>query len=209
MRKISQWRYLAVNRKTLFAALACALLVFSMLGCGATNHLQSITLQASSINGTPTTSQPGFYDVVGDGSTVQLQAMGNYTNGQSKDITSQVTFQLIVDPNYTKNAYGGSLLAPCVGACQSGQGTAQLSVTGLVTAVEPATCTWVDPVPAPGVATWYFVGAYQATASTQGITSQPVYIPLASQAGNPNNVFTTPNLIDNNPTEQCGPISAQ
>ncbi len=37
MRKISYWRYSAVNLKTLFAALACALLVFSMLGCGTSN----------------------------------------------------------------------------------------------------------------------------------------------------------------------------
>jgi hypothetical protein len=196
-----------VNRTTLFAALACALLVFSMLGCGATNHLQSITLQASSINGTATTTQPGFYNIVGDGSTIQLQAMGNYSNGQTKDITSQVTFQLIVDPNYTQNANGGTLLPPCVGSCQSGQGTAEISVTGLVTAIEPATCTWIDPVPAPGAASWFFIGAYQATASALGITSQPIYIPIASAAGNPNDVFTTPNLEDNNPTEQCGPTA--
>src|SRR6266481_10026422 len=47
MRKISYWRYSAVKRKTLFAALACALLAFSMLGCGTTNHLQSVQLSTS------------------------------------------------------------------------------------------------------------------------------------------------------------------
>jgi len=198
-----------VNLKTLFTALACALLVFSMMGCGQSNDLRSINLQASSINGVATTTQPGFYNLVGDGSTIQFQAIGTYSSGKTKDISSQVTFTLIVDPNYTQNAYGGTLLPPCQGPCQTGQGTAQINTTGLVTAVEPATCTWVDPVPAPGTPTWFFVGAYQATASTQGITSQPVYIPIASQAGNPNNIFTTPNLIDNNPSEQCGPTADQ
>ena len=58
MRKISYWRYSAVKRKTLFAALACALLVFSMLGCGTTNHLQSITL-------TPAAGGSGLFNIKG------------------------------------------------------------------------------------------------------------------------------------------------
>src|SRR6202158_1790019 len=65
MRKISYWRYSAVNRKTLFPALACALLVFSMLGCGTTNHLQSVTLGASLVNGVPVSSQAGFFSLQG------------------------------------------------------------------------------------------------------------------------------------------------
>src|ERR1700686_4607673 len=69
MRKISYWRYSAVNLKTLFAALACALLVFSMLGCGTTNHLQSITLGASLINGVPPSGQAGFFTLQGNGGT--------------------------------------------------------------------------------------------------------------------------------------------
>ena len=51
-----------MKRKTLFAALACALLVFSMLGCGTTNHLQSITLSAKA-----STTTGGFYNLVGEG----------------------------------------------------------------------------------------------------------------------------------------------
>ena len=56
MRKISFWRYSAVNRQTLFCALACALLVFSM-GCGSTNNLQSITLCASFVTRTRNTGR--------------------------------------------------------------------------------------------------------------------------------------------------------
>jgi len=36
---------LAVNRKNLFAPLACALLVFSMLGCGVTDHCSPLRCQ--------------------------------------------------------------------------------------------------------------------------------------------------------------------
>ena len=64
MRKIPFWRYLAVTRKTLFAASICALLVFS-LGCGNTNKLQSITLTAALINGVAPTGQSGFVTLQG------------------------------------------------------------------------------------------------------------------------------------------------
>jgi len=207
MRKISFWRYSAVNRKTLFAALVCALLVFSMLGCGATNHLQSITLGASLINGVAPTSQTGIYNLQGDGGTIQLTATGNYSNGKPVPLHGGgLVYTMIVDPNYGQDAYGNALLPPCYGPCTtSTEGTAEISPTGLVTAVEPATCSWVDPVPAPGAPSWFFVGAYQVTASFGGVTSQPIYIPLASSAGNPNYIFVTPNLADNNPTDQCGP----
>src|SRR5271157_2607726 len=70
MRKISIWRYSAVNRKTLFAALACALLVLSLLGCNAlqtTNKLQTIQI-------TPSSSDKNGFNLFGKGATVQLVA---------------------------------------------------------------------------------------------------------------------------------------
>src|ERR1700704_2359147 len=79
MRKISFWRYSAVKRKTLFAALACALLVFSMLGCGTTNHLQSITLSVSNTN--PNAGN-GF--TVHPGVPVQMYTWGTYSSGNQK-----------------------------------------------------------------------------------------------------------------------------
>src|SRR4029077_15054755 len=80
MRKISYWRYSAVNLKTLFAALACALLVFSMLGCGTTNHLQSVQLSTSKASEVPM----GTLDLKGVGGTLQLYAWGNYSSGTQK-----------------------------------------------------------------------------------------------------------------------------
>ncbi len=199
-----------MNRKTILAALASALLVFSMLGCGASNHLQSVTLSILSQDGTLLTNQSGIYNLTGDGGILQLAATANYSNGKGVVLHGEgLTYTIIVDPNYTLDAYGNTLLPPCYGPCpQNGtQGTVEISPTGLVTAVEPASCTWVDPVPAPGPPVFFFKGAYQVTVSYQGITSQPAYIPVASRAGNANYIFVEPNLIDNNPTFQCGPTS--
>jgi hypothetical protein len=197
--RFSFGRYSAVNRKTLFAALACALLSFSMLGCGTTNHLQSMTLSVTKINGVVPTAQTGIYNLQGDAATMQLKATGTYSSGQTKDLTNMVTYSAIVDPNYTQTFTGGvltTLLPPCQApACPNPtgppftQGTVEYSPTGLITAVEPATCTWVQ-----NGTGWFFQGAYQVTVSFEGITSQPIYIPVASEAGP-------------GPNGECGPTS--
>jgi hypothetical protein len=194
-----------VNRKTLFAALACALLVFSMLGCGATNHLQSIILTpAATSSGTG-----GLFNLYGIGGTLQLVATANYTNGKSVVLHgSGITYTIIVDPDNNLTAYGTVLLPPQTN-------TVTLSNTGLLTAIEPSACTWVDvvpvtvanPTPTPG---WALSGDYLVTATYQGITSQPVYIGVASSVGNPNNPsLDTPSNPsggeDNNPDALCGP----
>jgi hypothetical protein len=204
MRKISYWRYSAVKRKTLFAALACALLVFSMLGCGTTNHLQSITLGASLVNGVPVTGQSGFFSLQGNGGTIQLQAIGTYTSGKTKDLTGVVTYKVDVDPIYFLDDTGATLLPPCQPPqCPSPSappytnGTLEYDSTGLITAIDPAKCTWTDSSSDPKKPAWFYVGAYRATVTFQGITSQPLYIPVASSAGvvtvgNPNGVCDQP-----------------
>ena len=195
------WRYSAVKRTTLFAAFACALLTLSLLGCGATNHLQTITLGASLVNGAAPGSQAGFFSLQGNGGTIQLKATGNYSSSKTKDLSNEVTYTLIVDPINNVDAYGNTLLPPCLGPCKSAaQGTVEFNASGLVTAVDPATCTWVDISPDPAKPAWFYSGAYRVTASFQGIQSQPMYIPIASSAGNP--VY---NGVTNNPTGLCGP----
>jgi hypothetical protein len=183
---------LAVNRKTLFTALACGLLIFSLLGCGTSNKLQSITLGASLINGAPSKSQPGFFTLEGNGGTIQLQAIGNYSSGKTHDLSNVVTYTMVVDPINNVDAFGNPLPAP--------PQTAQISPSGLVTAVDPATCSWVDVSPDPTKFAFFYSGDYKVTATFQGFTSQPLYIPVASSAGSP--VY---NGVANNPTEQCGP----
>jgi hypothetical protein len=181
-----------VKYKHIFAALGMAVLALSLVGCGAfkgqTNDLKSITLTAVSINGSTPGSQTGIYNLEGDGGTIQLAATGVYSGGTSKDITSKVTFSVIVDPNYNQAYLHGTnttLLPPCQAPnCPAGtapnftSGTVEYSSTGLITAVEPAVCTWVQQ----GTG-WFFEGAYQVTVSFDGVTSQPVYIPVASEAG--------------------------
>jgi len=203
MRKISFWRYSAVTRKTLFAALACALLVFSMLGCGTTNHLQSVTLGASLVNGVPPSGQAGFFTLQGNGGTIQLAATANYSNGKPQTLHGQgLTYTVAVDPVNNVDAFGNTLLPPCNGPCtSSAQGTVEISPTGLVTAVDPATCTWVD-IGTASTPAWFYSGAYVVTASYQGVTSQPVYIPVASSAGNQFYPALPPNT-ENNPTGAC------
>jgi hypothetical protein len=189
MRKISFWRYSAVKRQTLFTALACALLVFSMLGCGVSNNLQSITLGASSVNGVAPKTQPGFFSLQGNGAIIQLQAIGNYSSGKTHDLTNKVTYTMIVDPVNNVDAFGNLLPPP--------PQTAQISATGLVTAVDPATCTWIDTSSDPTKVSWFYVGAYEVTVTFQGITSQPLFIPVASSGGpqtvgNPNGLCNQP-----------------
>lgn len=198
--------------KHILAALGCALLALSTVGCGAfkgdTNHLQSITLDVALINGLPPSGQSGFVTLVGNGGTIQLQPMGNYGGGVSKDLTKQAIYTMIVDPFHSVDAFNDPLLAPCFGPCplpfDGIHGTVQWDPTGLVTAVEPATCTFIDTAPLdpitlkPVPPSWSYVGAYMVTASLDGITSQPVYIPVASSTGNP--IY---NGQDNNPNGYC------
>jgi hypothetical protein len=175
-----------VNRKNFFAALACALFVVSMLGCGTSNHLQSVTMSVTNQNGQTVTAQSGVYNLTGDSSTLQLAATGNYTNGKSVPLHGAgLVYNVIVDPNYTTDYTGAALLPPCQApACPTPnsppftQGTLEYSPTGLITAVEPAVCTWVKQGSG-----WFFQGAYQVTVTYQGVTSQPVIIPIASASG--------------------------
>jgi hypothetical protein len=201
MRKISYWRYSAVKRKTLFAALACALLVFSMLGCGTTNHLQSIQLSKSSASETPMNG----LNVPGISSTLQLYVWGNYSSGSHKLLTGQaVAFQIALDPINKFDAFGQILPAP--------PQVLNLSTTGLVTGINPAVCTWVDvagiipPATTAPPPVWQLSGSYDVTATYLGFITPPVNIGVASAGGNPSNP-SLPNGegTNNNPNGLCGP----
>lgn len=183
-----------MKRTKILAALTCALLVFVLAGCGTSNKLQSITLGASSINGVPVQTQAGFFSLEGLGGTIQLQAIGNYSSGKTHDLSNVVTYTMILDPsaNEAIDGSGNFYLLP------SPPQTAQISVTGLVTSTEPAACTWLNSNPGGAKPAWAYVGDYTVTATFQGVTSQPIYIPVASAAG----------IVSvSNPTGACGPTS--
>ena len=136
----------------------------------------------------------GTFNLVGIGGTLQLLATGNYSSTKTKDLTNLVTYTIVVDPVNNVDAFDFGLLDP--------PQTITLSATGLLTAVEPAVCTWVDVSPDPTKPSWAISGDYEITATFQGVTSQPVFIAVASAAGNPDFQGVT-----NNPQQLCGPSS--
>jgi len=199
MRKISFWRYLAVNRTTLFTALTCALLVFSMLGCGSTHTLQSVQISTSNQSETSTSG----LNLQGISANIQLYAWANYSNGKSVLIHGdQITWHIVLDPLYNVDAYGDLLPPP--------PQVVELSATGLATAVNPAFCTWIDtalvttadPNPAPA---WAISGAYDVTATYQGMITPVVAIAVADTGGSPAYPPGSSNV--NNPSGLCGPTS--
>ena len=152
-----------MTRKTFIAALGCALLATGLLGCGGSNKLQSITLTIGGKGGT--------VNLKGIGGTLQFLATGNYSNSKTRDLTNVVAYSVIADPA------GSALPAPPL--------TVTMSPTGLMTAVEPAVCTWHDsePDPTQDKPQWSITGSYIVTVTFQGITSQPMFIPVASATG--------------------------
>ncbi|HEY6766426.1 MAG TPA: hypothetical protein VI386_16840 [Candidatus Sulfotelmatobacter sp.] len=146
----------------LFLACAGAVALLCQAGCGSYD-LKSIQLSASQA-----TTTGGFFELKGEGGTLQLQAIGNYSNNTTKDITPRVTFT--VTPDGT-DALGNSLQAP--------PATMTVSPTGLLTAVDPFVCSYVN-TGTTSQPTWALSGSYKITATFNGVTSQPVYIGVAS-----------------------------
>ncbi len=173
-----------MNRQTLFCALACALLVFSMLGCGSSNNLQSIQLSTSNTAETP----PGTLDLAGIGATAQLYTWGNYSSGKTKLLSNEsVQYQISITPDM-----------PLSGELATPPQTVELSPNGLLTAVPPFVCTWVNSaVPPATTPAWGVGGSYTVTGTYQGFTSPPVFVAVASAAGGTDG--------GTNPTGECGP----
>jgi hypothetical protein len=171
-----------VNRKTFITALGCALLATTLLGCGGSNKLQSITL---GIDG-----NSGLFNVAGIGGTLQLKATGNYSSTKTHDLTNVVTYSVVPDGDYVIDDGAGNVqFFPL----PSPPMTVTMSPTGLMTAVDPFVCTWQNLQPDPTKPpSWVLAGSYKVTATFQGITSQPVFVGVASAAGPP-------------PTGACGP----
>ena len=150
-------------KRTIFSIAFLSLLAFCLASCGSTDNLRTIQLTA------PSTELQGI------GGTIQLQAQGTYAYGPNRDLTNQVTYTVIVDPN-NQGTVGGTGILP------TPPNTITLSTTGLVTAVEPGVCTFND-VGTLTTPVWVLTGDYEITATYRGVTSQPVYIGVASAAG--------------------------
>ena len=169
-------------KRTIFFIACLSLLAVCLTSCGSTDNLRTIQLTGSSSN------------LQGIGATIQLQAQGTYAYGPNRDLTNLVTYTIIVDPDSNLGLGAGGTLVTLPTPPQ----TAMVSVTGLVTAVDPAVCAWVDVGTATTPA-WATTGQYEVTATYRGVTSQPFFVAVASAAG--------PSGPPAN--GQCGPAAAQ
>ncbi len=190
MRKISFWRYSAVNRKSLFAALACALLAFSLLGCNAfqtTNHLQAVTLSVSN-----TDPNAGNAFELRPGSPAQMYAWGTYSNGTTKLLFGTgLKFQILSTP--FGFAETGTFGDPNATPPQ----TVQLTADGQLTPITPPACSYVDVAQPPATApAFQTTGWYIVTATYSGFTTPPGAVYMATE-GLP--------ATATNKTGQCGP----
>jgi hypothetical protein len=158
-----------MKRTSTLAALIAATLMTG-LGCGdpAIGKLQTINLSTS---GTA---------VKGEGGTLQLSALANYSSPKAVDVSNKVTYT--ATPTGT-DVNGAALAAP--------PQTITISATGLVTAVAPFVCTFTN-VGTAMTPSYALTGSYQITAAYQGVTSQPVFIGVESATGN-------------GPSAACGP----
>ena len=162
--------------KLILAALACVVLALSLVGCGAfkgqTNDLKSIQISTSNASEAP----PGTLNLPGEGATVQLYTWGNYANGLPKLVNdTAVSYQISIAPDSVATA--GTMGDPNADPPQ----TVQLSSpAGLITAITPWACTWVDGDGKGG--SWFLSGSYQVTATYKGLVSSPVYVGVGSAA---------------------------
>ncbi len=191
-----------MRRTNIFAALACALLIFSLLGCGTTNHLQSIQISSSNtveaVTGTVSIGINGPAE-----GPIQLYVWGNYSNGKQVLLHGTgLGFQMTTDPD---NPYAVECCGVDAGSTYllpAPPDTIVLSSTGLLTAVDPSACSWFNSaVPPATQPAWSVVGSYIVTATYQGFTSPPVYVAMASAPG----VYNA----STNPSGECGPQSTQ
>jgi len=148
-----------------------------MSGCGSGDKIANVSM---TVNGTT-----GVVNLVGLGGTLPLAVHANYTSGKWIDETNYAKF--------TVTAMGVDFNTGL--ALSASPATLAVSSTGLITATDPAVCTWdnLGTSTAPG---WAYVGWYEITATYRGFTSEPVYIPVASAASSQTGMGG-----------QCGPVS--
>jgi hypothetical protein len=164
-----------VKRKNILAAVVGLVSLISLLGCGdpAIGTLQTIKLTAV------VAQNGGLVEVQGVGGTLQLGALGVYTKS-SVNLTQKVTYAVI--PVGT-DLSGFPLLSP--------PQTLTVNASGLATAVTPFVCTFHNAGTAQSPA-YVLTGSYQVTATYKGVTSNPIFIAVASAAGD-------------GPSGACGP----
>ena len=151
-----------MKRTHILATLLSALLLITS-GCGTSDKVASLTISDGSSSLT---------NLAGIGGTLQLKVTANYTSGKLVDVTNWAVYTAVPEQTDDNNI-----------PLPSPPQTVTISPTGLVTAVEPAACTWTNlgTVQTPS---WFLTGDYMITATYKGFTSQPIFIGVASAASN-------------------------
>lgn len=159
-----------MKRTILLAALLVTALFILLPGCGnpAIGTLQSITLTASGTTGT--------VEVQGEGGTLQLVATGNYSSTATVDLTGHVTYAATPEGDDESGT-------PLPATSASNPQTISISPTGLVTAITPFVCTFTNDSTSTTSPVWVLTGSYKIVATYNNVTSQPVYVAVASAAG--------------------------
>ena len=159
---------------------AIALLTTS---CGTGDKIASVSITANGNTGT--------INLAGLGGTLQLKVLANYTSGKWIDETNFSTYTVTAEGYYTDYSTNPPTAIPLASPPQ----TVTINPTGMVTAVDPAVCTWVNlgTLQEPG---WAYTGDYKIVATYRGFASQPIFIPVASAASGQDNT-----------NGQCGPTS--
>jgi hypothetical protein len=164
-----------VKRTRILATLLVLLPLLSS-GCGTSDKIGSVSMQVVGIG-------TGVVDLKGLGGTLQLQVLANYTSGKQIDETNFATYKVTAEGFYTDYSTNPPTSAPMPTPPQ----TLTISSTGMITAVDPAVCSWISTTGTFATPGWAYTGDYMIVATYRGFTSNPVFIPLASAAnGQPN-----------------------
>jgi hypothetical protein len=158
-------RILPVKRTRILVTVLAALALL-LSSCGTSDKVASVSITA--VNG----SGGGFENLAGIGGTLQLQVMANYTSGKQVDETNWST--------YTVTPFGTDDSVPGIPLPSPPQ-TVTINATGMMTAVQPAYCTWIN-LNTPAQPAWFLTGYYSVTAKYHNFTSQPIFIGVASAA---------------------------
>ena len=154
-------------KRTKILATLLGLISLLTSSCGSGDKVASVSVK---VVGAGT----GTINLAGLGGTLQLQVLANYTSGKWIDETNYATYT--VTPEGFDDNTGAALPAPPL--------TLTINPTGMITAVDPAVCTWFSTTSDPSTPGWAYVGDYKIVATYRGFTSNPVFIPLASAASN-------------------------
>lgn len=176
-----------MNRKNFSTALTCGLLIVSMLGCGVTNHLQSVTLSSSNAN-----PNAGNAFSIKLGVPVPMYAWGTYSDGKQKLLFGTgLKFQILSTP--TGPPGSGTFGDPNANPPQD----VQLSADGQLTPAVPfGACSFIDVAVSPATSpAFQTTGWYIVTATYGGLTSPQGGVYMQTE-GLP--------VTKTNPNGQCG-----